>query len=160
MGLLSDLRNRRSGSAPTPADPDSGEPASSAGGQAPVKGYDRLDAQQLYAKLHRYNQAELAEIEEYERANQNRIEVLQKLRYMRGSQPVEGYDDMPTEEIVTMLETADPATVKRVRDYERKFAGRRPIMEMIAGIQADRRAAGPSEPVPAYQAGGGSHPKA
>jgi hypothetical protein len=156
MSLLSDLRSRFSGStAPTPG-PDAGE-AAPKGTSAPVEGYDRLDAQQLYAKLHRYNQAELAEIEDYERANANRIEVLQKLRYMRGAQPVEGYDAMSVEEVLAMLKTADPLTIKRVRDYERKFAHRRPIVEMIAGIQSERRAAGPTEAPPAYQAGGGSH---
>ena len=159
MSLLSDLRSRFSGSTTATTNPDGGDTASEGGGAAPFKGYDRYDAQELFVKLHRYNQAELAEIEEYERANKNRIEVLQKLRYMRGAQPVEGYDAMEAEEVVTMLKTADPETIKRVRDYERKFAHRRPIMEMIAGIQSERRAAGPTEAVPAYQAGGGSHDK-
>ena len=31
---------------------------------------------------------------DYEREHQNRLEVMQKLRYMRGAQPLPGYDEM------------------------------------------------------------------
>jgi hypothetical protein len=41
--------------------------------------------------------------------------VLDKLRYMRGSEPLPGYDALSPEEIATALSGADAETVKAVR---------------------------------------------
>jgi hypothetical protein len=46
--------------------------------------------------------------------------VLDKLRYMRGGEPLPGYDALTTEEIAKALAGAEAETVKAVRDYERK----------------------------------------
>ena len=50
--------------------------------------------------------------------------MLDKLRWMRGSEPMPGYDALSTEEVVTALGEADLKTIKKVRSYERKFANR------------------------------------
>ena len=65
-------------------------------------------------------------METYERAHGNRPAVLEKLRYMRGTEPLPGYDALTPEQIAEALAGADAETVKAVRDYERKFhvAGR------------------------------------
>ena len=126
-------------------------------GGAPIKGYDRLDVQKLNASLHRYSQAQLTAIEDYERANQDREEVLNKLRFMRGAQPLEGYDDMTPEQIIASLDGADVTTIKNIRDYERKFANRKEVVDAVAAAKSADRAARPVEKPPAYQAGGGSH---
>ena len=48
-----------------------------------------------------------------------------KLRYMRGSDPLPGYDALSPDEIATALSGAEVETVKAVRDYERSHvAGR------------------------------------
>ena len=49
---------------------------------------------------------------------------MDKLRWMRGSEPMPGYDALSVEEIVTALSAADSTTIKKVRSYERKFANR------------------------------------
>jgi hypothetical protein len=52
---------------------------------------------------------------------ESRPEVLDMLRYMRGSEPLPGYDALSPEQVARALAGADAETVKAVRDYERKF---------------------------------------
>src|SRR3954470_1055099 len=94
----------------------------------PIAGYDRLDAREVGARLSELSQVQLGAVETYERSHQNRPEVLAKLRYMRGIEPLPGYDELSPEQIVEILAGADTETVKAVRDYERKFRGRGQVM--------------------------------
>ncbi len=68
--------------------------------------------------------------------------MLDKLRYMRGREPIPGYDALSVEEIVAVLKPADLVTLKKVRAYERKFANRPDVLEEVVRdlhlIQADR----------------------
>ena len=100
----------------------------------PFDGYDRLNERHVLKTLPDHSQAELAVIEDYERSNKNRDAVLDKLRYMRGRQPMEGYDDLSAEKIVAALEDADLATIKDVRTYERKFANRPDVLAAVARV--------------------------
>jgi len=118
---------------------DGHEPDRSNGGSAPLEGYDRLKPRELNKLLHSHTQEELKAIETYERAHKNRSVVLDKLRYMRGRQPVPGYDQLTPAEVGEALGDADSETLKRVRDYERKFGNRPDILEEVArvrGLQA------------------------
>jgi hypothetical protein len=60
--------------------------------------------------------------------------VLDKLRYMRGREPLPGYDVLTTEQIVKTLARADSETVKAVRDYERKFHHRQSVLNETARV--------------------------
>jgi hypothetical protein len=119
--------------------------------QLPFAGYDRLDERQVIKGLSGHSQIELAAVESYERSHQDRKTVLDKLRYLRGSEPLPGYDALSTEEIVAALKDADLATIKRVRGYERKFANRRNVLEEVVRVHHARRAAEPASPAPGYQ---------
>ena len=77
--------------------------------------------------------------------------VLDKLRYMRGSEPLPGYDALSAQEIVTALERADPATIKKVRGYERKFAKRPSVLEAVVRAHHQGLEDRPARPAPAYQ---------
>ena len=55
------------------------------------------------------------------------------------------------------LGSADITTIKRIRDYERKFANRKEVIDAVTAAAHADRAARPAEKPPAYQAGGGSH---
>jgi hypothetical protein len=55
--------------------------------------------------------------------------VLDKFRHMRRSDPLPGYDALSPDEIATALSGADAETVNALRDYKRKFACRRQVME-------------------------------
>jgi hypothetical protein len=114
--------------------------------QLPFAGYDRLDERQAIKGLSGHSQIELAAVERYERSHQDRKTVLDKLRYLRGSEPLPGYDALSTEEIVAALKDADLATIKRVRGYERKFANRRNVLEEVVRVHHARQAAEPASP--------------
>jgi hypothetical protein len=124
MTIFDRLRNRRPAS-------DIGAPETSPADEhpVPIPGYDGLDVKKLFARLPELSQVELAAVETYERSHKDRSQVLDKLRYMRGSEPLPGYDALDSEEVVEALTSADTQTVKAVRDYERKFRHRRPVMD-------------------------------
>ena len=121
----------------------------------PFAGYDRLDGRAVINGLHDHTQVELEAVEAYERSHRSREPVLDKLRYMRGREPLAGYDALSVEEIVAALEPADLATLKKVRAYERKFANRPDVLEEVVRDLHRRQAERPASPAPAYQPGGG-----
>jgi hypothetical protein len=120
----------RGSSEPAAADAQANDAASAAG--LPIADYEGLHEKDVIAHFHRLSQVELAEVEVYERAHRNRPVVLQKLRYMRGVEPVAGYDALDPKEIVRLLETSDSAAIRAIRDYEGKFRGRRQVMNAAA----------------------------
>jgi hypothetical protein len=137
MRLLDSLRRRdrdaaSTGSKPPPAG-DEGEP---------IAGYDRLRADRVTEDLHRHSQTELAGIETYERAHQDRTEVLDKLRYLRGNEPLPEYDALDVKEISTALESADLETLRLVREYEMKFHRREEVLDELARIRRQRKTSG------------------
>src|SRR5215211_1802162 len=115
-------------------DPGSAEASSQDTHQRPISGYDRLDDKQVGARLHEVSQVELAAVETYERSHKNRPEVLDKLRYMRTSEPLPGYDALSPEQIAQALAGADAEAVKAVRDYERKFGHRKQVLDEAARV--------------------------
>jgi hypothetical protein len=58
--------------------------------------------------------------------------VLSKLRYMRSSEPLPGYDAMTPEQIAEALAGGDGETIRAVRDYERKFQHRQSVLNEAA----------------------------
>ena len=105
----------------------------------PVPGYDGLKTKNVVASLSSRSQVELAEIESYERAHENRRVVFDKLRWLRQDEPLPGYDALSSEEVVAMLDEADVTTIKRVRGYERKFAARRVVLDEVTRLHRKRR---------------------
>ena len=99
-----------------------------------IEDYDRLEPRAVSDKLSGLSQVELGEVEDYERAHKERPAILNKLRFMRSNEPFEGYDAMEPAEIKERLAKSDSQGVKAVRDYERKFQGRREILEETARV--------------------------
>jgi hypothetical protein len=160
MTILSNIRDRLSGPAtsiePKPTgDPQAG-PAQEAETRPPYAGYDRLDKRQVMDGFSDHSQVELEAAESYERANKDREPVLDKLRYMRGREPIAGYDALDVEEIVTELQDADLATIKKVRGYERKFGNRPEVLEEVIRVHGRHRASQPEGTAPGYQPLGGA----
>ena len=108
--------------------------------QLPIPGYGQLKGKQISDQLSQLSQVELATIETYERAHGNRSAVLEKLRYMRGTEPLPGYDELTTEQIAEALADANAKTVRAVRDYERKFQRRRAVLDEAARVLPTSRA--------------------
>ena len=114
----------------------------------PFPGYDNLTVTRLRVAFHHRTQDELAACDDYERSHLNREAVLTKLRFMRSTQPWDGYDQMPEEEILARLESANLPTLKGVRDYERKFGNRPRIHGAALHRQHDLLAHKPSHRMP------------
>ena len=137
MKIFDALRSRGGAPARKPGSPESAE--------LPLRGYDKLSEREIGARLAGLTQVELEAVETYERCHADRAKVLAKLRYMRMDEPLPGYDDLSVEQIVDALAGADSATVKGVRDYERKFGHRPEVMDEVARVLRT------AEPSPAQQ---------
>jgi hypothetical protein len=153
MTILSAVRERLSvRRASDPPQPPVDVPVGSAGEtELPFAGYDRLNARQVIDELSGHSQIELEAVESYERSHQNREPVLDKLRWMRGREPLPGYDALGVEEIVAAVGGADLATIRRVRAYERKFANRPAVLDEVVRVHHLSLAARPASPKPSYQ---------
>ena len=151
MTIFTALRDRLSPRASPPKPAGEGRPDAIADPGLPFAGYDRLDTRKVIDALSNHSQIELEAVEAYERSHKSRERVLDKLRYMRGSEPLPGYDTLSVEEIVSAVDRADRATIMKVRGYERKFANRPTVLDAV--VEAHHRDAavrGPS-PAPAYR---------
>ena len=109
--------------------------------QLPIPGYDRIKDKDLIAELSKHTQAELAAIETFERSHKKRLPVFNKLRYLRGNEPLPDYDALSVKEILAGLEGADMETLQRTRVYERKFQRRPDVLEEVATTLRERRPA-------------------
>jgi len=110
---------------------DVGSDGATSDTQSPIDGYDRLGARKIVAQLPQHSQIELATIETHERSHKARPAVLNKLGYLRGDEPLPGYDSLDPEQISTGLDGADLDTAKRVREYERKFKRRSSVLDAV-----------------------------
>jgi len=140
MKMLEALRKRRSIAARRDTQAVTSSPKEH---PVPISDYDQLDAKKVGDRLAQLSQVQLATVETYERAHRNRPAVLEKLRYMQGTEPLPGYDTLTTEQIAEALAGADAETVKAVRDYERKFQHRQSVLDEAARVlPASRASAG------------------
>ena len=128
MKILDAIRNRRSQGSERDTPPATSSP------DEPISGYDQLGEKQVSDQLAQLSQVELAAVETYERAHESRPVVLMKLRYMRSSEPLSGYDGLTPEQIAEALAGADGETIRAVRDYERKFQHRQSVLTEAARI--------------------------
>jgi len=130
MSILERLRNR---SPRRQAGRPGSEEASSADG-LPIARYDQLDDKQVVSHLPHLSQVELAAIEAHERSQRSRPIVLNRLRWLRGSEPLPGYDALESDQIIRALADADAATIKAVRSYERHHRDRQEIRAEVARV--------------------------
>jgi hypothetical protein len=143
MKILERLRNR----SPRGEAGASGEAeASSVDEQRlPIARYDQLGGKQLIPHLSQLSQVELAAVEAHERLHQARPVVLNRLRWLRGCEPLPGYDALDSDEIVRALAGADAATVKAVRSYERHHRDRQEVRAEVARLIPTARASAGQE---------------
>jgi hypothetical protein len=136
MKILNRLRNRSPrGEAGHP-----GSTEASSGQRLPIAHYDQLDGKQLIPQLSQLSQVELATVEAHERSHRNRPVVLNRLRWLRGGEPLPGYDALDSDAIIGALAAADAATVKAVRSYERHHRDRREVRAEAARVLPTARA--------------------
>jgi hypothetical protein len=68
--------------------------------------------------------------------------VLDKLRYLRGNEPLPEYDALDAKEICAALEGADLETLTLVREYEMKFHRREDVLDELARVRRQRKTSG------------------
>jgi hypothetical protein len=129
MNILKRLHDRSPAGAGGPGPVEAG---SADEHQLPIARYDHLADKQVMAEFSQLSQLELAAVETHERSHQDRPAVLNKLHWLRASEPLPGYDALNTEAIVRALADADTATLKAVREYERHHRNRREVRAEVA----------------------------
>lgn len=136
MKLRERLRNR----SPRGDAGDPGDASSADEQRLPIPAYDQIDDKKLIPQLCHLSQVELAAVEAHERSHAERPVVLNRLRWLRGREPLPGYDALESDEIVRELAAADSATVKAVRSYERHHRDRREVSAEAARVLPTARA--------------------
>lgn len=126
------LRSRFSGSA-SQSEGTEGQPQD-------ASRYDGMDETKVNRKLREHSQVELEAIEDHERSHRDRPVILNKLRYLRGKQPLPGYDKLDVEQVSAALQDADTETIRAVREYERKFRRRDAVLRELDDVGRERRA--------------------
>jgi hypothetical protein len=138
MKLLDRLHNRSPrGEA---GDPGSAEASSADEHRLPIARYDQLDGKQVIPHLSHLSQLEPAAVEAYERSHRERPVVLDRVRWLRGGEPLPGYDALDSDAIVRALADADAATIKAVRSYERHHRNHREVRAEAARVLPTARA--------------------
>ncbi len=84
----------------------------------PIAAYDKQGAADIASKLKGFSQRELRMIDAYERQNQNRATITDKIAKLSGDEPFSGYDELNVDAIAKALDDADTDTAKNVKSYE------------------------------------------
>jgi hypothetical protein len=137
MNILKRLSN---GSPVGAGDVGSAQASSADEQQLAIAGYDQLDGKQVIPHLSPLSQVELAAVEAYEQSHRDRPVVLNRLRWLRTSEPLPRYDSLDSDEIVGALADADAQTLKAVRSYERHHRDRREVSDEVARALPKSRA--------------------
>jgi hypothetical protein len=97
-------------------------------GDLAISGYDGLTVAEIVGHLEGQSQIDLAKIDAYERKNQNRGGVTERVAKLRGDEPWPGYDERTAAEIKAVLDEGDDERGQRVRDYEREHENRTGVL--------------------------------
>jgi ferritin-like metal-binding protein YciE len=94
-----------------------------------IANYDSLNAQQIADQLDRLSGRELAEIDAYERRNNNRRTVLNRIDSLQAQEPWPGYSELSVADIEAVLSEANQQRITRVRDYESRHKNRSSVIQ-------------------------------
>ncbi|HEX5910162.1 MAG TPA: DUF892 family protein [Thermoleophilaceae bacterium] len=98
-------------------------------GDLAIARYDSLTADDITSKLTELSQIDLAKVDSYERKNQNRTTVLDRVTTLRGDEPWPSYDEQSVSEITTALRAADDDSTREVVAYERAHKNRAGVLK-------------------------------
>jgi ferritin-like metal-binding protein YciE len=94
-----------------------------------IPGYDSLGVDEIVEKLPELSQVDLAKIAAYERRNQNRSTVTDRIESLQGDEPWPGYDELGVDEVRAVLSEGDDERISDVRAYERKHKDRAGVIQ-------------------------------
>jgi ferritin-like metal-binding protein YciE len=95
----------------------------------PIPNYDSLSADELQDQLSELSQVDLAKVDAYERKNQNRSTVTNRIESLKRDEPWAGYDELNVDEVLAVLGEADEQRIKDTRAYERNHKARVGVIE-------------------------------
>ena len=90
--------------------------------------YDQLTADEIVGKLAALSQIDLGKVDAYERKNENRTTVLNRISALRGDEPWPGYDELTADEVQAVLSEGDDDRAEQVRSYERSHKNRAGVL--------------------------------
>jgi ferritin-like metal-binding protein YciE len=91
--------------------------------------YDALTVDEIAGRLSGLSQIDLAKIDAYERKNENRTTVLNRISSLRGDEPWPGYDELTAAEVQAVLSERDDERASEVRSYERAHKKRAGVLK-------------------------------
>ena len=100
-------------------------------GDLAIRGYDKLNADEITAKLPELSQIDLAKVDSYERRHSDRSTVLHRIESLRGDEPWPGYDELTVSEIDKALRTLTDDEIAEVRAYETSHKNRAGVVRAI-----------------------------
>src|SRR3954469_8401826 len=103
--------------------------AAASEGALAIARYDSLNADEITSKLASLSQIDLAKVQAYERKNENRTTILDRISSLQGDEPWTGYDELTVSEIVAVLGEGDEERIKKARAYERAHRNRAGVLE-------------------------------
>jgi hypothetical protein len=93
-----------------------------------IPSYDSLSADEVTVKLAELSQVDLAKVDAYERKNQNRSTVTNRIDSLQADEPWPGYDELGVDEVRAALSEGDESRTRAVRDYERRHKNRAGVL--------------------------------
>jgi ferritin-like metal-binding protein YciE len=97
-----------------------------------ISGYDELTVTEIVGRLDSLSQIDLSKIDAYERKNQNRTGITERVAKLRGDEPWPGYDELTAAQIRAVLGEGDEERGQRVRVYEREHKNRTSVLRAAA----------------------------
>jgi ferritin-like metal-binding protein YciE len=98
-------------------------------GDLAIARYDSLTADEITSRLASLSQVDLAKVQAYERKNENRTTILERISSLQGDEPWAGYDELTVSEIVAVIGEGDEERIKKARSYERAHKNRAGVLE-------------------------------
>ena len=95
----------------------------------PISNYGSLSANEVQEKLSELSQVDLAKVNAFERKNQDRSTITDRIESLQASEPWPGYDELGVEEIRAAVSEGDDSRIDAVRDYERKHKNRAGVLQ-------------------------------
>lgn len=103
--------------------------------ELPIARYDELSVSEVTERLDGLSQAELVELEAYERSHSGRTTVLSRIGSLRSAEPWDGYDGQTVAQIRERLADEPDAGV-RVVEYERRHKNRSGVLDSALRVRA------------------------
>ena len=98
-------------------------------GDLAIARYDSLTVEEINGRLASLSQIDLAKVDAYERKNQNRSTMIERISTLQANEPWAGYDELTVSEVQAVLGEGDETRIKQVRAYERAHKNRAGVLE-------------------------------